>query len=116
MIPPRLFKASAVAIAEPIANIFNVSIAQGCYPGVWKMEQVTPPFKKSDEFKKENYRPVTALPVLNNIYERLLASSTAEDFYQAILSNFISSYRMFYSCEMALLKRGIFGITSDSLP
>lgn len=27
--------------------------------------------------KKENYRPVTVLPVLNNIYERLLASSTA---------------------------------------
>ena len=46
MIPPRLIKALADAIAEPIANIFNASIAQGCYPSVWKMGQVTPLFKK----------------------------------------------------------------------
>ena len=39
MIPSRLIKASAAAIAEPIANIFNASIAPGCYPSVWKMGQ-----------------------------------------------------------------------------
>ena len=103
MIPPRLIKASAAVIAEPIANIFNASIAQGCYPSVWQMGQVTPLFKKNDEFKKENYRPVTVLPVLNNIYERLLVAQLG-DFHQAILSDFISSYRRFYSCETALLK------------
>lgn len=35
MIPPRLFEAAA--IGEPIANIFNTSDGQGCYPSVWKM-------------------------------------------------------------------------------
>lgn len=54
MIPPRLIKASAAAIAEPIADIFNASVAQGCYPSVWKMGQVTPLFDESDEFKKKN--------------------------------------------------------------
>lgn len=77
MIPPLLIKASAAAIAEPIANIFNASIPEGCYPSVWKMGQVTSMFKKSDEFKKENYRPVTVLPVLNNIDERLLVAHAA---------------------------------------
>ena len=67
------------------------------------MWQVTPLFKKRDEFKKDNYRPVTVLPVFNNIYERLLVAQL-RDFYQAILSDFISSYRTFYSCETALLK------------
>jgi len=38
------------------------------------MGHVTPLFEKNDEFKKENYRPVTVLPVLNNIYEKLLAA------------------------------------------
>ena len=51
LIPPRLIKASAAAIAEPIANMFNASIAQGCYPSAWKMGQVTPLFKKNNEFK-----------------------------------------------------------------
>ena len=68
------------------------------------MGQVTSLFKKSDEFKKENYRPVTVLPVLNNIYERLLVAQLGGDFYQAILPDFISSYRRFYSCETAMLK------------
>ena len=72
MLSPRLVKESASVIAKPITNILNTSIEQGCYPNAWKMGQVTPLFKKDDESNKANYRPVTVLPVLNNIYERLL--------------------------------------------
>ena len=43
------------------------------------------------------------LPVLNNIYERLLAAQLGE-FNSAILSDFFSSYRKFYSCETTLLR------------
>ena len=86
-----------------VANILNTSIEQGCDPSAWKMGQVTPLFKKDDEFNKANYRPVAILPVFNNIYERLLAMQLGE-FYNAILSDFISSYRKFYSCETALLR------------
>ena len=47
------------------------------------MEQVTPLFKKNDEFKKEYHRPVTVLPALNNIYEKLLVAQLG-GFCQAI--------------------------------
>ena len=60
-------------------------------------------FKKDDESNKAKDMPVTVLLVLNNIYERLLAAQLGE-FYSAILSDFISSYRKFYSCETALLR------------
>ena len=103
MLSPRLVKESASVIDKPITNILNTSIEQGCYPNAWKMGQVTPLFKKDDESNKANYRPVTVLSVLNNIYERLLAAQLGE-FYNAILSDFISSYRKFYSCETALLR------------
>ena len=33
------------------------------------MGMVTPLYKKDDEFCKINYRPVTVLPALNNIFE-----------------------------------------------
>ena len=59
-------------------------------------------FRKHDESNKANHRPVTVSPVLNNIYERLLAAQLVE-FYSANLSDFISSYGKFYSCETALL-------------
>ena len=70
MLSPRLVKESASVIAKPITNILNTSIEQGCYPNAWKMGQATPLFQKDDESNKANYRPVTVLPVLNNIYER----------------------------------------------
>ena len=54
------------------------------------MGQVALLFKKDDESNRANYRPVTMLPVLSNIYERLLAAQLGE-FYSAILSDFISS-------------------------
>ena len=83
MLFPRLVKESASVIAKPITNILNTSAEQGCYPNAWKKGQVTPLFKKDDESNKANYRPVTVLPVLHNIYERLLAVQLRE-FYCAI--------------------------------
>ena len=41
-------------------------------PGKWDGSHLC--LKKSDESNKANYRPVTVLLVLNNIYEKLLAA------------------------------------------
>ena len=67
------------------------------------MGQVTPLCKKDDEFCKNNYRPISVLPALNNIFERILAKQF-ESFYQGILSDFISAYRPNYNCETSLLR------------
>ena len=80
----------------------NESIKQCKYPSRWKMGQVTPLFKKNDELSKENYRPVTVLPALNNVFEKLLASQL-DQFYSEILSDYISAYRRHYSCETSLM-------------
>ena len=103
MLPPRLIKESSRAIACPVAKILNTSIAYSRYPSHWKMGQVTPLFKKDEELYKRNYRPVTVLPCLNNIFDRLL-SEQMQDFYQGLLSDFISAYRRSHSCETALRK------------
>jgi len=50
------------------------------------MDEVIPVFKKDDETDKLNYRPVTVLPSLNNIFERLL-SIQLQEFYQGLLSD-----------------------------
>ena len=69
------------------AKMIYCSISLGHYPSRWKMGQVTPLFKKYDEFCKNNYRPVTAFPALNNIFERILLKQL-KHFYQDILSDF----------------------------
>ena len=102
-ITPRLLKESASAISGPLAELMNESIKQCKYPSRWKMGQVTPLFKKNDELSKENYRPVTVLPALNNVFEKLLASQL-DQFYSEILSDYISAYRRHYSCETSLMR------------
>ena len=62
------------------------------YPFRWKMGQITSLFKKGDELSKKNYRPVTVLPFLNNICERML-SNQSSGYFIDILSDFISAYR-----------------------
>ena len=103
MIPPKLIKEAAAVIARPITSIINCCIEHCCYPASWKMGMVTPLYKKDDEFCKINYRPVTVLPALNNIFERLLSGQMYE-FYNGLLSDFISAYRKFHSCETSLLR------------
>ena len=102
-ITPRLLKESASAISGPLAELMNESIKQCKYPSRWKMGQVTPLFKKNDELSKDNYRPITVLPTLNNVFEKLLASQL-DQFYSEILSDYISAYRRHYSCETSLMR------------
>lgn len=68
-----------------------------------KMGQVTLLFLKNDELSKENYQPVTVLPPLNNVFEKLFASQL-DQFYSEILSDYISAYRRHYSCETSLMR------------
>ena len=102
-ITPRLLKESASAISGPLAELMNESIKQCKYPSRWKMGPVTPLFKKNDELSKENYRHVTVLPALNNVFEKPL-TSRLDQFYSEILSDYISAYRRHYSCETSLVR------------
>ena len=63
----------------------------------------TTSYKKDDEFRKINYRPVTVLPALNTISERLLSGQMYE-FYNGLSSDFTSACRKFRSCETSLLR------------
>ncbi len=74
----KIVKESATVIAQPLACIFNESVKHCKYPTVWKMGQVTPLFKKDNELYKANYRPLTVLLVLNNVFERLIALQMEE--------------------------------------
>ena len=103
MIPPKLIREAPAVIARSMTSIINCCIEHCSYPASWKMGMVTPLYKKDDEFCKINYRPVTVFPALNNIFERLLSGQMYE-FYNGLLSDFISAYRKFHSCETSLLR------------
>ena len=103
-ITPRLLKFSAECVAEPLCAIFSAAIDQSMYPAAWKKGQITPIPKGSDsEIDETLFRPVTVLSVMNNIFEKILASQLTS-YFQGVLSDFLSAYRKHHSCHTTLLR------------
>ena len=51
---PKIIKLSALAIASPLANLFNHCIRISALPSEWKMSNVTPIHKKGETTDKNN--------------------------------------------------------------
>ena len=91
------------SLSQPICNIANAIICKETFPNRLKMAQVTPIFKKDDPFIPKNYRPVSILPTLSKIYERLISDQLSEHFNK-IFHNFLSAFRPAYGCQTTLLR------------
>ena len=59
-------------IAYPLCKIFNQSFLIGIFPDKLKHAKITPIFKSDDKLLVNNYRPVSLLPVLSKILEKLM--------------------------------------------
>jgi len=67
-----LLKEAAVPIAQPLSELFNFSLSLCKFPSIWKIAQVVPIFKKGDPLLCTNYRPISLLPCISKVYEKLL--------------------------------------------
>jgi len=68
----RLLKECSASLAKPACNLFNACMEQGYYPAPWKRANSSPVFKKDDKHNKNNYRPISLLPCLSKVFERLI--------------------------------------------
>ena len=55
----------------PLILIINQMLDTGIYPNAFKIAKVIPIFKKGDPSLLTNYRPISLLPILSKIFERL---------------------------------------------
>ena len=67
-------KLSLPFIENSLAFLFNISIETGRFPDSWKVARVTPIFKDGDKTEKSNYQPISVLPVISRLFERLVTS------------------------------------------
>ena len=64
---------STVDIHIPfVTDNINLSIEKGCFPEELNLTEVSPIFKKKDDLGKENYRPVSVLPNVSKVFERIM--------------------------------------------
>ena len=59
-------------ITPLLSHLINNSISSSQYPKIFKTAQVMPIFKTGDPDKPSNYRPITILPLLGKIYEKVV--------------------------------------------
>ena len=67
-IPSRFLKDGAEILAKPISDIINLSIKLSNFPDKCKIAKLIPLFKKGSKTDPKNYRPISLLPLLSNIW------------------------------------------------
>ena len=68
----RILNEVAVPLAQPLSHLFNFCLSLGHFPDLWKMANVIPLFKKDDPLLCNNYRPISLLPCISKVFERIL--------------------------------------------
>ena len=92
-------------ISRSLTHLFNISIETSMFPDSWKIARVTPIFKEGERCKKSNYRPISVLPVISRLFEKLVF----DQLYQYLddngfLSPDQSGFRALHSTVTSLLK------------
>ena len=83
-------------------GFFNKFIKKSAFPSILKNENITPVFKKGYRSFKENYRPVSILPVTFKIFEKLLCKQITI-FIDPLLSKYQCGFRKGFSAQHCLL-------------
>lgn len=65
-------KQCANEVAPVLADLINICIAQGQYPDELKVARVIPIHKSGRKDDLDNYRPISVLPMMNKIVERII--------------------------------------------
>ena len=65
-------KVASLMIIPYLMHLFNVCFNNGLFPEVLKVSKVIPIYKSGDKTKVNNYRPISLLPSLSKVMEKLL--------------------------------------------
>ena len=88
---------------DPLLHVCNKSLSCGIFPAELKIGKVVPIYKSGDIMRFINYRPVSILPVLSKVLERLVYNRLFKSIYKyQILYLYQFGFRQKHSNFMAL--------------
>ena len=102
-ISAKVLKLARPVIVKPLTDLINLTIERSEFPDSTKNAMVTPLHKKNSNLDKENYRPVSILPVVSKIYERAINEQLSE-FFSQHFNVYLSAFRPGYGCQSTLLR------------
>ena len=104
-IPVYVLKFVALFISNPLENIINESFITHIFPSDLKKAKLVPVYKKGDRQCIANYRPISLLPAVSKVIEKVINARLVQHLSVFhILSNNQFGFRPNRSCEMAIFK------------
>ena len=77
-------------LSLPITILVNQSLATGIFPEKLKIAKIIPLYKKNDDDKMSNYRPISLLPVFSKIFEKVVQNQ---------LYNYLSTNNLLFESQ-----------------
>ena len=101
----KLLKAVKNELLDPLMLIVNQSFSTGIFPDLLKIAKVTPLYKKGKNSLLENYRPISLLPSVSKVFERIMHNQIYEYFENSkLLYRSQYGFRRGHSTELAALE------------
>ena len=102
-IPLNFLKQSRFTYEMLTDCIYGAIVGENKFPDSLKFADITPVHKKDETTNKENYRPVSVLPLISNIFERIIYDQLSE-YLQKYLNSILCGFRKANSTQHALFK------------
>ena len=71
-IPLNIVKLSCSVLSKPLVKLINFSFSKRTFPNLLKFANVTPVFKKGDNLDYNNYRPISLIPNIGKLIEKIV--------------------------------------------
>ena len=99
--PPKLLKNVSDICTDHLLEIFNYSIENSIFPNDLKCADVSALHKKGETTKKNNYRPISILPTISKVLERLCDKQLSA-YITNYLSPLLCGFRKSFSSQHVL--------------
>ena len=94
-LPASIFKKVSDIYIKPLTYFINMSIREGIVPEEFKLAKVIPIYEGEDDQIIQNYRPISVLPFLSKICEKIIFINVIE---------FLNENKLFYDCQFGFRK------------
>ena len=68
----RFLKDGAPYLSSPITQLCNISISLNSFPEKCKIAKLKPLYKKGSTTEPKNYRPISLLPLISKLIEKII--------------------------------------------